>query len=93
MSNKYEPPYNVEEIKDKYEPNIADKLLNDPVHKWRAETGIELVHKEPTLDELQRIWSNWQLVDDKSKEISDEKSVEFFGITNREHYEKLNWGT
>ena len=39
---KYEPPYNIEILKEKY-----PKLLEDPVHRWRAKNGIELIHKEP----------------------------------------------
>ena len=26
---------------------LYPKLLDDPVHKWRAKNGIELIHKEP----------------------------------------------
>lgn len=36
--------------------------MNDPVHKWRAESGIELIHKEPTKKEFDRIFKNWQLM-------------------------------
>ena len=64
-------------------------LANDPVHKWRAETGIELIHKEPTEEELDRIWKNWQLMPQNMKDISDKKSIEMFGCTNAEHYNKL----
>ena len=49
----YQRPYNIEEIKRIY-PHKAKILLNDPVHFWRAETGIELIHKEPTLEEQER---------------------------------------
>jgi len=41
------------------------------VHKWRAKTGIELIHKEPTEEELDRIWKNWQLMPQDLKAISD----------------------
>ena len=53
--DQYEPPYSLEQIKAKYLENIYNKLANDPVHKWRAKTGIELIHKEPTEEELDRI--------------------------------------
>jgi hypothetical protein len=46
----YKRPYTKEEI-CKFYPNKAEKLLKDPVHLWRAETGIELIHKEPNLKE------------------------------------------
>ena len=81
----YSRPFTVIEIKKHY-PKIASKLLNDPVHKWRAETGIELIHEEPTKKELERTWVNWQEMDIEQKKLSDEKSLEYFGITNKKHY-------
>ena len=65
---KYEPPYSIEVLKEEY-----PKLLKDEVHKWRAETGIELIHKEPTYEEQKRIFYNWLAMSDKDKEISDKK--------------------
>ena len=86
---QYEPPYTLEQIKAKYPEHIYNKLANDSVHKWRAESGIELIHKEPTEEELDRIWKNWQLMPQEMKDISDKKSIELFGCTNAEHYNKL----
>ena len=84
----YSPPMSIADIKKNY-PTKAGTLLKDPVHKWRAENGIELIHKEPTLDELDRIWKNWQLMTDKQKKISDDFSKKIFGKSNKEHYEEL----
>ena len=89
LDAQYDPPYTLEQIKAKYPENIYNMLANDPVHKWRAETGIELIHKEPTEEELDRIWKNWQLMPQDMKDISDKKSVEMFGCTNAEHYNQL----
>ena len=86
---QYEPPYTLQQIKAKYPKHIYKKLANDPVHRWRAETGIELIHKEPTKEELNRIWKNWQLMPQKMKDISDKKSIELFGCTNTKHYNEL----
>lgn len=86
---QYKPPYTLEQIKAHYPENIYVKLASDPVHRWRAETGIELIHKEPTEEELDRIWKNWQLMPQEMKDISDKKSIEMFGCTNAEHYNKL----
>ncbi len=77
----YERPYTIKEIK-KYYPNQAKILLNDPVHLWRAETGIELIHKEPTKEEQIRIWNNWNEMTDAMKKKSDKKSIELFGKDN-----------
>ncbi len=89
MDNIYQKPYNIDEIKRKFDSDLANQLLNDPVHKWRAETGIELIHKEPDLNELERIWVNWNLMNENDKKISDEKSLELFGVNNQENFEKL----
>lgn len=79
---KYDEPLNICYLSSKFE-----KL--DFVHRWRALTGIELIHKEPSLNELERIFNNWKLMDPLMKKISDKKSIELFGITNIEHYELL----
>ena len=84
----YQRPYTTEEIKKLY-PDKAEMLLADPVHLWRAETGIELVHKEPTLDEQKRIWQNWNEMTDEMKKQSDLKSVEIFGMDNAAHNEGI----
>ena len=77
----YDPPLSYDKL--------PEHLKNDPVHSWRAKTGIELIHEEPTLEELNRIWANWLQMSDDQKTISDKKSVELFGIDNKTHYEQL----
>lgn len=79
---------------DVYDPPLSfdklpDHLKNDPVHAWRAQTGIELIHKEPSLEELNRIWANWNKMTDEQKSISDQKSMELFGKNNHDHYMEL----
>jgi hypothetical protein len=85
----YDPPYSADEVKANYGEETYNKLVKDPAHKWRMDTGIELIHREPSKKELDRIWANWQLMDDESKKKSDEKSIELFGVTNAENYTKL----
>jgi len=84
----YERPYTKEEIK-RYYPDKAEMLLKDPVHLWRAETGIELIHKEPTKDEQIRIWNNWNEMTDEMKKKSNEKSAELFGKDNTTYNEEI----
>jgi len=84
----YDPPYSVEEIRQQY-PEKAEWLLKDPAHLWRATMGIELIHEEPTQEELERIWKNWNEMTDVQKQQSEAKSLELFGMTNQQHYEKL----
>jgi len=86
----YSAPYTLDEIRSQYGEGIYNRLKEDPIHRWRAETGVELIHKEPTNDELQRIWKNWNLMTNKQKKESDHKSKELFGKTNVEHYNDLS---
>lgn len=81
VNTEYDPPLEYEKL--------PDHLKNDNIHSWRAKTGIELIHKEPSLEELNRIWNNWQLMTDEQKKISDEKSIELFGKDNESHYKEL----
>jgi hypothetical protein len=85
----YERPYNYDEVKNNYSETLAKKLMLDPAHKWRMETGIELIHKEPSLEEQKRIWINWQLMSKKLKDKSDKMSVKLFNLTNSEHHKKI----
>ena len=89
----YDPPYTLDEIKANYPEKIFQELSRCPIHRWRAETGIELIHKEPDEEELDRIWRNWQLMPKELKDISDQKSLELFGCTNAENYKKLKSST
>lgn len=86
---KYEPPYTLQQIKDRYDNDTYEMLASDPIHRWRAETGIELIHREPTYKELQRIWKNWQLMSDEEKIMSNQKSIELFGVDNETHFYQL----
>ena len=82
-AEKYEKPYNIEILKEKY-----PKLLDDPVHKWRAKNGIELIHKEPDFQEQKRIFYNWLVMPKTLQEKSDKKSQQLFHCTN---FENHNW--
>ena len=64
-------------------------LAKCPIHRWRAESGIELIHKEPDEEELDRIWNNWNSMSDEMKKTSDKKSLELFKMSNEDHYHKL----
>lgn len=81
---KYDPPLGLDKLKAKH-----PHLLDDPVHRWRAEQGIELIHPEPSPEEQERIWANWQLMAKELQALSDAKSRELFGMTNAEHHQKL----
>ena len=78
---KYERPYPLDKL--------PTHLQEDPVHRWRAETGIELIHEEPDWDEYQRILRNWQLMTPAQKALSDEKARELFGVDNATYAERI----
>jgi len=80
----YFPPHNLLYLQQNY-----PHLLKCPVHFWRAATGIELIHKEPSMQEQLRIWENWQCMSVEMKKLSNSKSLELFGLTNIQHHEKI----
>ncbi len=68
---------------------LPEHLKNDPVHAWRAETGVELIHNEPTVLELIRIYRNWLLMTDEQKQLSDNHSQKLFNKSNKAHFVEL----
>ena len=86
---KYQPPYSAADVRRVYGVELLNHLFDDPCHRWRMETGIELIHREPTKDELLRIVENWRLMDEDQKRISDAKSKELFGVDNMSHARQL----
>ena len=86
---KYDPPLNYEQIVKKLGKKKADELRKDPVHRFRMDTGIELIHEEPFKDEQLRIWENWQLMTAEMKQISNNMSNTLFGISNEEHHKRI----
>jgi hypothetical protein len=77
----YSPPYPLEKL--------SLHLHNDSVHRWRADSGIELIHQEPDDTEQQRIWKNWQLMDQSQKDRSDKMARALFGLTNSQMNERI----
>lgn len=86
---KYDPPLSADEVLKKYGKDTYESLSKDPAHAWRMKTGIELIHQEPTLEELDRICSNWQAMPNILKQKSDEKCKELFGFINLDYYKHL----
>lgn len=84
-----EVPEDAKYIKPYPKNMLPESLLQDPVHLWRAESGIELVHREPDVYEMIRVWRNWLLMTDEQKAESDKKSKEFFNVTNDENFRYL----
>ena len=87
---EYQPPYTIDTIRRLYGDEVADRLSKDKVHKWRADTGIELIHREPTDEELERIIANWKLMTVAQKARSNRMSKKLFGMTNMQHAKYLS---
>ena len=62
------------------------EVEDDIINQWIQENGIELVHQTPTKQEMEEIWSRWQKMSRNEQEISDQKSIELFGMTNEQHH-------
>jgi len=85
----YIPPYSEQEVKAHYGMDVYKRLIADPCHLWRMRTGIELIHREPTVDEFIRIARNWKQMSGLQKIISDLKSMELFRMDNETHAHQL----
>lgn len=62
------------------------EVEDDIINQWIQENGIELVHQTPTKQEMEEIWYRWQKMSKKKQKISDQKSIELFGMTNEQHH-------
>ena len=62
------------------------EVEDDIINQWIQENGIELVHQTPTKQEMEEIWDRWQKMSKKKQKISDQKSIELFGMTNEQHH-------
>ena len=62
------------------------EVEDDIINQWIQENGIELVHQTPTKQEMEEIWDRWQKMSRNEQEISDQKSIELFGMTNEQHH-------
>ena len=62
------------------------EVEDDIINQWIQENGIELVHQTPTKQEMEEIWNRWQKMSTKKQKISDQKSIELFGMTNEQHH-------
>lgn len=86
---KYNRPLNRGEILTRDGYNIYQNLINDPIRKWRMDSGIELIYKKSSIEEVIEIAINWGRMTDNQKFKSDKKSVELFGMNNTNHLIKI----
>lgn len=58
----------------------------DDAKDWSEDSNIIIILPKDTIDELEDEWTNWQRMTKRQQDLSDEKSLQIFGITNYEHY-------
>ncbi|MCK9198739.1 MAG: hypothetical protein M0P49_03970 [Bacilli bacterium] len=70
----------VDIMNEKYKREEIDKLEGD---------NIEIIDKPSTLKDLEIEWDQFNSMTKKHRRVSDWKSLELFGMTNQEHYDKI----
>lgn len=65
--------------------NIKVELAKE----WERDSMKSIIYPVKTLEDLETLWKDFEQMTIYFRRISDTKSVELFGITNQEHYEKL----
>lgn len=64
-----------------------NEQISDSIEDYEDDTGIHIIDKEDSLDELEDENDKWQSMTYYQRKMSDEKSLELFGKTNKERYE------
>lgn len=72
----------------RYSPTMFDEKSQLAL-EWTKENGIAMVYPTDTKNELEELWRNWNNLNPQDKRLSDEKSVELFGMDNSNHHEIL----
>ena len=72
---------------DKYRgPVLVDE---DPLNAWKTETNLEILPTEAPFGKFEQSWENWELMSPEMQTLSDKKSIEMFGETNRQRFENI----
>ncbi len=53
---------------------------------WMKDTGIALMYPTGSGDSIEALWQRWLGMSQEDKQKSDAKSIELFGMANKEHY-------
>lgn len=57
--------------------------------EWSEKALITIITPRDNMNELEKLWNEWNSMHDKPRKDSDAKSIELFGMNNTEHYNKL----
>lgn len=74
---------------EEYNYPLSSNVKVELAKEWERDSMKSIIYPVATLEELEELWKNFELMTVTFRRISDTKSVELFGITNQEHYEKL----
>lgn len=77
-----------ESEQDKKETQEYEKGTEE-AKSWSEKSMIYIITQQESISALEELWNNWNLMHQKHRRDSDMKSIELFGITNKDHYEKL----
>ena len=66
---------------------IDEKTIQ--AQEWESENGIAIVRPTETKEELDEIWKRWRKLSPSKKRLSDERSIELFGMGNEDHHQIL----
>lgn len=89
VENHLKPSETIIESADPIE--VIDYNANDclAAKEFTRDSGLPLIRPTNDLDELEAMWNNFLQYPLNARKDSDEKSIELFGINNREHYNYL----
>ena len=80
--------YHIERIEKPKKEELEDKDHHkDMIEDYEQDTGIELIDRHDTLEELEDEHDEWHSMTKYQRRRSDEKSLQMFGKTNKERYE------
>ena len=57
--------------------------------EWMKKTGLVVLYPVGSKEALDGLWENWQALSDEDKSLSDQKSIELFGMDNSNHHDIL----
>lgn len=78
-----------ESIKDTLDIPDVDSTDIKKVEKFENNTGYKLIYKASSLEELEKEYQDFLATPIDHRLISDDKSIELFGMSNEEHYNRL----
>ena len=79
------------DYKKKSDVNVpySDDEIKDHITNYELDTNIEVIADGDSVEELEKQYDRWMQMTPSEKDMSDNKSLEMYGVTNKQHYETL----